>query len=420
MVGIGIGLGGFMDGWNKMAESQRADRQVKLAEEAAARQKTLNQRQDAEYNRGLQQRNEIDAVNTGAKAEFDKRVSAGAEKPDNFDAFWSNYALPKLRNTYLAQGNLDMANRVQQWGESDDARAGAKLFMSSLSKFQLGDYDGAIDDAIAGSKRKGYLAHGYEFIGKDTLVATKGGPTIGYRIMFMDPDGKEGYRDIPLKQLPSFIAGIGNPVVAANSQMEAMSDASKREADIADYRTKKGIDKEFGNSDQQKRADAITALRKRMDGGLAGTEQKFDDLPRTEQEKLISDELALQRGTGIAVEAGNAPENKSSQRQVLMDKVTGRPVDPATVRGQTNAEPARPANPKTISKDAPASAETSRDANVAYVIAEADQAIKDGVRPDLIADGLRQNGIPSEQWPPALQRALARSQSGSVTGLNVR
>lgn len=416
---LGIGLGGFMDGWNKMAESQRTDRQVKLAEEAAARQKTLNQRQDAEYNRGLQQRNEIDAVNTGAKAEFDSRVANGTEKADNFENFWSNYTLPKLKNTYLSQGNIGMANQLQAWGESADAKAGAKLAMSAMTKAQTGDIAGALQDATDAGKKKGYLAHGYEIRGQDTIV-DESGKLQGYRLYMKGQDGKEFQHDLPVSQVPKLIATYLNPEAAWQSQVEARAQASKREADIADYRTKKGIDKEFGNSDQQKRADAITALRKRMDGGLAGTDQKFDDLPRTQQEKLISDEMALQRGTGIAVEAGNTPENKSSQRQVLMDKVTGRPVDPATVRGQTNAEPARPANPKTISKDAPASAETSRDANVAYVIAEADQAIKDGVRPDLIADGLRQNGIPSEQWPPALQRALARSQSGSVTGLNVR
>ncbi len=408
---LGIGLGGFMDGFQKAQDFKMKQRQQERLDQRAEREQTLNQREDVEYNRALSQRNEIDAINAGAKAEFDKRIAAGTEQPDNFDAFWSKYTIPKMVNTYRAQGNLDMARKAQEWGDSDDARAGGKLFMSSLSKLQVGDYDGAIEDAIAGSKRQGYFAHGFEITGKDTLVTQKDGPVVGYQFNYKGADGKEGFKRVRLSELGSFIAGIGNPDAAWKSQLEAQKQAATRATEREDYVWKKQADKAFSDDSDKLRTKAIETLRKRMDGGLAGTDRKFDDLPRAEQEKMIDEETALQKGPGISAPGIASSAPASSLPHKLGNKLTGKLDDPAAARPPASAAPqARPSRP---------SPEQSRRSNMDYMLKEAEQALADGHRPEAIADGLIQNGIPQDQWPPSLTTALS-GKGRLVTGLNVR
>lgn len=353
---IGVGLGGFMDGWNKMGEAQLADKRRALADQQAARQKTLDQREDAEYNRTLSQRNEIDAINTRAKQEFDARVSAGTEKPENYDQFWNGYALPMLKKTYLSQNNIDMANKVQAWGETEDARAGAKFFMGSLAKLKVGDYAGAIDDAIAGSKRKGYLSHDFDITGYDSLFAKEGGPTIGYRFNYKKSDGSTGYKDVPLPELGQFIAGIGNPKTAWESQVAAQQDLIKRKAELEDYEKKKQVDQKYGvGADQKINGDVLDALRKRFDGeygqdpatGKWGPTPKFDDLPAERRQQLFQEEKELRTGAnqpGVsAASPAAASAGAGSGRKDLVDTATGRTVDLSTVKIQNPSSSAPPA-----------------------------------------------------------------------------
>lgn len=392
---LGIGLGGFMQGF-------QGGMNARAAMDERKRNKVIQDRQDTEYNRSLSQRNEIDAINTGAKQEFDARVSAGTEKPENYDQFWNDYALPKLKNTYLAQGNIDMANKVQAWGETEDAKVGARFAMSALSKAQTGDAAGALKDAMEAGKRKGYIAHGYEISGQDSIV-DKDGKLLGYRLYMKGADGKEIQQDLPTAQVPKLIATYLNPQAAWDSQVAAQSEKSKTAGELATYEEKKKIDQKYGSADDKARSEAITALRKRLDGGLAGTETKFDGLPRDEQEKLISDEIGLQKGVGlggqVAPASASATASADGGRKVLVDTATGRTVDPSSLRkpapsSQERAAPQRLAAP-------------SRSENVDYLLQAAEKAVSEGIDPARVADELAANGISEDQWPASLKAAAA-------------
>lgn len=397
---LGVGLGGFMQGF-------QGGMNARAAMDERKRNKVIQDRQDTEYNRTLSQRNEIDAINTGAKQEFDARVSAGTEKPENYDQFWSDYALPKLKNTYLAQGNIDMANKVQAWGETEDAKVGARFAMSALSKAQTGDAAGALKDAMEAGKRKGYIAHGYEISGQDSIV-DKDGKLLGYRLYMKGADGKEIQQDLPTAQVPKLIATYLNPQAAWDSQVAAQNEKSKTAGELATYEEKKKIDKKYGNAEDKTRSEAITALRKRMDGGLAGTEPKFDGLSRDEQEKLISEEIGLQKGVGLSGQTASAPAaapetaTADGGRKVLVDTATGRAVDPLAVQKPAAASQERPAPQR--------SAPQSRSENVAYLLQAAEKAVSEGIDPARIADELSANGIPEDQWPTSLKTAAANQK----------
>lgn len=398
---IGIGLGGFMEGLQGGMRARESFDNRK-------RQKVLQEREDTEYNRAVKQRDEISAINTQAQTEFQSRVDAGTAKPDQFDSFWNDYALPKLKNTYLAQGNLEMAQKVQQWGESEDTRAGAKLAMSALTKAQTGDVAGALADATEAGKRKGYLSHGYEIMGQDTIVDPSG-QLQGYRLQMKGPDGKTITQDLPLAQVPKLIATYLNPEAAWQSQIAAQEANTKRATDLQDYEEKKKIDRRYSSSDDKSRGDAITALRKRMDGGLAGDEPKFDDLDREEQEKLITAEIELQKGQpGLGGGASAPAPSGSSGRKVLVDTATGQPATPVRA---TPAPAERSPAPSTQAR-----APRSREETVSDLLASVEPALREGVPPQRVADELRQNGIPESAWPEVLLRAVAQSRR-SVVGL---
>lgn len=425
---LAIGLGGFMDGFTggMRARDSMDDRKRKTV---------LQERQDVEYNRSLDQRNAVDQINKDARSTFDTQVAAGTQKPDNFDQFWSTYAVPKLKNTYLANGDMDNAKRVQEWGDSEDAKTGAKLFSGALVKAQTGDSAGALADVMQAGKIKGYIDNGYEVLGQEPILTPDGKPR-GFRISLKMPDGKEVQQDIQTADLPKLIATFGNPEAAWNSQIAARAATEKEAGEMRTYEQKKKIDKQYGVGDTRQRGDAIKSLRKRFDGGLAGDEKKFDDMSPEEKEKLVADELELISGQpGLAGQAAPVrPEKK-----VLVDTVTGKQV-------QTASPSPAPSQPERRRKDDNARTATPREAPIPGVparaqdsvrrriedlksrptsdapgvvapsqdqaVSKANAALEGGASVEEVATGLHEAGVPEWQWPKVVQEALrARQQS---------
>tara|TARA_R110002012_G_scaffold315261_1_gene528899 strand:+ start:12734 stop:13993 length:1260 start_codon:yes stop_codon:yes gene_type:complete len=413
---IGIGLGAFMDGYQRSRDS-RLDRERQKTLDARLaksderqdkmfdRQQTVWDRQDAEYEREESTRTAIADINTQAKSEFDAQVAAGTQKPDNFDTFWSGYALPKLKTTYLASGDLENADKAMKWGETADAKAGAKLSMNALLKAQTGDPDGALADVIQAGQLKGYIDHGYEVQGNDKIMSPDG-QHVGYRIKLTTPDGETVEQDITVADLPKMIATFVNPEAAWQSQLAAEAKTAQEAKDLETYREKKKIDQEYGTGGKDDRSKAIDALRKRLDGDIdtstGETRPAFDKLPREEQEKLISDEIALRDGQpGLAGgSASGAPAGASSSapsgRKVVVDTATGKPV----ARGGQAPAPRR---------DAVAAEEAGPSA-----IAQAEAALAEGISPIRIAEQLSAQGVPEDQWPPELTKAVSRARQNSI------
>ncbi|MCI9865518.1 hypothetical protein RHIZ_06130 [Rhizobium skierniewicense] len=426
---LAIGLGGFMDGFTggMRARDSMDDRKRKTV---------LQERQDVEYNRSLDQRNAVDQINKDARSTFDTQVAAGTQKPDNFDQFYTTHTIPMLKNTYLANGDLENAKRVQEWGDSEDAKNGAKLFGGALVKAQTGDFAGALDDAVKIAGIKGYANTGLNTMRYEPIVRAEGGPAIGMRIYATGPDGKENYSDVPNEKIPEVIARFANPEAAWQSQMAARAAAEKEKGEMRTYEQKKKIDKQYGVGDTRQRGDAIKSLRKRFDGGLAGDEKKFDDMSPEEKEKLVADELELISGQpGLAGQAAPVrPEKK-----VLVDTVTGKQV-------QTASPSPAPSQPERRQKDDNARTATPREAPIPGVparaqdsvrrriedlksrptsdapgvvapsqdqaVSKANGALEGGASVEEVATGLHEAGVPEWQWPKVVQEALrARQQS---------
>jgi len=400
---LGIGLGGFVDGWNKQAENQRLAKREKLYEQAS-------QREQSEFDLKTKQRDEIGAINTQAKADFDARVKTGEAQPDQFEEYWTKTALPKLQQTYLTQNNPEMAEKMRAWGEDAETRAGAKLATSAMWKAQNGDIAGALADAQAAGKHKGYIQHGYEILGQDTIVDPKG-QLQGYRLNMKGPDGKEFAQDLPIAQVPKLIGTYLNPQAAWESQMAAQQAETDRQTKLGTYEEEKKIDAKYSTSGKPTREAAISSLRKRMDGGLDGQEQKFDDLPRDEQEKMIAQEIELQSGQPGLADPSSAPAaNGGTGRKVIVDTATGQPVAPARSAFGLGGERAPPqtSNAASERESAQAAARTRASEEAAGVRPMNEQS------PEEIARELQRRGVPESQWPEALRRALAQRQRAAI------
>lgn len=391
-MGLGVGIGSFVSGISKgMDLRDRID---------DGREKQANK--DA-----------LAGIETAGKSDFDKSVGEGAATPDQWEGFWTSYVLPKKRMELLRQGNLDGAAALQSWGDSADAKAGGKLFSSALLRAQTGDPGGALDDAIKAGKLKGYIDSGYEFGGQDTIQDQQGN-VVGYRLTIKGPDGKDMQQDVSIGDVPNLIARFLNPDAAFQSQLDAKAASSKAEGELSTYERKKVIDQKYekpsGSSDKL-RSDAISSIRKRMDGGLAGDEPSFDDLDRDQQEQLITKELELQTGAAAtpAPLGTGAPADK-----VVVDQNTGTVIGTGgpTPGGPSAGVAAPPAGPTTqatpVTAAQPAAGQqvpalSNDQARVLQYVAE--QAGQGGDIQALIKL-LTERGVPQQLWPPALSQAV--------------
>lgn len=410
---LGIGLGGFMDGFQKAQDFKIKQRQQERLDQRAEREQTLNQRQDAEYARTQKMQDDVRQIGLNAQTDFNQRVAAGTAKPEDFDTIWREKAVPKLLELYGANGDHANMEYLRKWADSADTRRGAKLAHSAMTKVNTGDIPGAFSDAQEASKLAGYNGTGYVIEGQETIM--RDGAPIFTRLRLRGPDGKESIQDVPKGAEAKLINGVINPFEQARLNLEKQSKAAESAAEDErklDYRRReKEQDRQLGLGLTKENSDIYNTLAKEYETNEDGV--GFAQLPKEEQWRLMEERRALlNRRPGITPsngQDGGAPASNPPHK--LGNKLTGKLDDPAAARPPASAAPqARPSRP---------SPEQSRRSNMDYMLKEAEQALADGHRPEAIADGLIQNGIPQDQWPPSLASALS-GKGRLVTGLNVR
>lgn len=313
---VGIGLGAFTSGLTRGLgirrdqeefELAKEDRLRRIAREEEDRKFELEQR---ERSRRLQSemdqdQADRDAVASGARKKFEQEVASGNMSDDDFDRFWNDYTIPKLRMMMLEQNDYDGARALDEWSETEEAKRGAKLVGSSLLKAQTGDHAGALKDVIEVSKINGYLNSDYEITNAEP-VEDDNGQTIGYRLT-IDANGEDIEQDIALQDIPQVISTFANPAAAFQSQMEAQARDDQKREELDTYAKKKAIDAESkrGANDNKLRADALKSLTDEFDtrreealnfGDGEEVAPNFYDLSRDDQEKLINQRISVMTG----------------------------------------------------------------------------------------------------------------------------
>lgn len=393
---LGIGLGAFMGGMEKgMGLRQQIDDR---------------NRKNKEVEKADAQKAEREKITADTKAAFD----ASGQKPEQFEQFWRTYALPKMVNERLAAGDTEGAKGLQDWADTADAKAGAKLFGSALLKSQTGDPSGALNDAIKAAEIGGYMQHGMKVLGQDEIVDADGN-VLGFRLSIQTADGKKVEQDVPVGQVGQLVSTFLNPAAAYESTVTTKAadakDKKERAAKLQDHAAEKAIDAQFDTKSKPTRKDAVDALTKEYPADATMDEPGFLGKPADEQEKMVQDWLKLAGGapgapaavdpnTGFLAEPAGAAAPVAPSQKLLVDTNTGKPVEapglspkaaptPASKAPGLGMSPSKPAAPQTYG-GAPATPEQK------VAIEKAASAIRNGANPNDVAKQLQALDVPPE------------------------
>lgn len=292
----------------------------------------LRQKIDA-GRRAKKNRDALDQIDTDARTQYDAAVADGSQKVGSYEQFWLQYALPKRRMEMIKQGDYAGARALSEWGESDAALRGGKLFSSAMLKAQTGDAAGALEDAIQAGQVKGYIDHGYELAGQEE-IKDEAGNVLGYRLNVKDQNGKTFQQDIAIADIPKVVSVFANPDAAWQSQVAAQQRQKERKEDLEDFTKKEKVKADLKTTDHTK---AYTDARKaRLENDLS-----FADLSPEEQDAVVRKDLEAaesyansKKGTPSA---SAAPAEPSSKR-IIVDEATGEPIQQQPQRAITPSQ----------------------------------------------------------------------------------
>lgn len=144
--------------------------------------------------------------NSFADADAQKK---GAEKnAPSVDDFYMRDVVPKIRETYLAQGNAQGADAWDKWTQDKQAQAGMKSWTQALRSAQVGDFKGYADNMVKAYNTEGYYSDGLHAEGYD-LVKDKDGNTTGLTLKMKNKETGEQFAQTIHGQDDMIQAGIG-------------------------------------------------------------------------------------------------------------------------------------------------------------------------------------------------------------------
>lgn len=367
-------------------------------------------------------------INDDTKTAFAEAKINGAVEDGDFTTFWQKYALPKQQALLIQNGDYGGAKSLGDWSKSDDAVNGGKLFGSAMVKAQSGDFDGALQDAIAAGQLKGYINTDFKLTGRTPIQ--QDGRTVGYQLTFQDGSGKEQTRNIRSQDILNTIATYVNPEAAWKTQTEAAAAEKKRLQEREDYVFKKKTDKEF-STDKDEAADQKRYLDTRKD---IEKEKELDDdwanMDEAQKDKVVRERLSTADKYHADKKGGNAsaPAEQTAPQpgRIIVDTESGNPVPIATpeqskaigisepVRQQKTA-PQQPA-PIPSNGQAPTPVPTNGPASNARntTIGFAKQALAQGNDPARVKQQLLNAGIPEQEWP----EELTKNAGGRAVGIS--
>ncbi len=104
---------------------------------------------------------------------------AGAEKnAPSMEELYMKNVVPKVRETYIAQGNMAAADKWDEWVQDKQTRTALGHLSKATIAGQMGDFKGAADNLIKTYNSPGYLEDGVHAEGYD-MITDKDGNTTG-------------------------------------------------------------------------------------------------------------------------------------------------------------------------------------------------------------------------------------------------
>lgn len=238
-VGLGAAVSGFGQGiqLGRTIKGIRNERQIEnvtregMAEARAQRDQQVNgliQTQD--MGGGAQQF----SVNGQAFTNRQDAQRAAERQVGTTLDYFNRTVAPRIREAYIQQGNMDMAQRWDQYTQNQQTQRGMRSFVQALRARAMGDDEGALKHMIEAYNNDGYFGDGYRISGYEPI--RDGDRVVGYRGTFEGPDGRRTTQDFRRGDLAALVnMGIGmlSPDQAFATTLAQQQAADKARAEAA-------------------------------------------------------------------------------------------------------------------------------------------------------------------------------------------
>lgn len=286
-------------------------------------------------------RKAISDINADTKKAFGEAVESGALSPDQYDKFWMQYAMPKMKMQMIEAGDYAGAKAFEEWGRSDAALEGGRYAASALLKAQTGDGEGALQDAIKSANTQGYINHDFQLVGTEKKIDEESGQELGSVFKIKNSKGEIVEQFVKRGDEGRVIGLITNPQNAWQTQQAAkIAEAEKqktRAENIDDFEAKERIKAKY-SSDKKNEVKPLDYEKQYEATAKRMAENDFNWSSRSpeEQRKLVETELknsqnyaAGRTSLGITPQQGVEPEDQSTAKgKLIVDKKSGKILNP--------------------------------------------------------------------------------------------
>lgn len=166
----------------------------------------------------------FDDTSGNSYANAEDQARAAKKNAPSVDDFYMRDVVPKIKETYLAQGNAEGADAWDKWSQEKNSQAGMKHWAQALRAGQMGDFKSYADNMVKAYNTPGYYDDGLHAEGYD-LVTDKEGNTTGLTLKMKNKDTGETFAQTIHGQDDMVQAGIGllDPANAFKTTMAQMT-----------------------------------------------------------------------------------------------------------------------------------------------------------------------------------------------------
>lgn len=269
-----------------------------------------------------------------------KAAKKNAPLPEDF---YLRDVVPKIKETYIAQGNMQGAEAWDQWAQEKSTQQGMKHWTNALRAGQMGDFKGYADHMVKAYNTPNYFDDGLHAEGYD-LVKDKDGNTTGLTLKMKNKETGEVYAQTIHGQDDMVQAGIGlldpaNAFKTTLAQVQARQ-AAQAKADLEGAKstnrmTEKSyaVQAEHGSKvalQTQKDNTAMERAEVLATGKVQQQTQKDDSaMKRLERGKELEaankkSELMLKHEAGVLFKKGASPQEA---HRMLVQGMNAKYVD---------------------------------------------------------------------------------------------
>lgn len=257
--------------------------------------------------------------NSYADAEAQKK---GAEKnAPSMDELYMRDVVPKIKETYIAQGNMTAADKWDEWTQDKNTRTALGHLNKATIAGRMGDFNAYADNMIKTYNTPGYYEDGIHAEGYD-LIKDKDGNTTGVNLKLKNKDTGQLFT-----QAVNGTEDMMNLGIAAldpkkgfelNMARQVAKDASA--AKIAE----KGIDTQYGMIRDTNKVATKAAADAELENQKAGNKEADTRLTAQLAGDNKRKELEMKATAGLLFKKGASPQEA---HRMLVQGMNNKMVD---------------------------------------------------------------------------------------------